>query len=156
MAPPEFILKGKTKNYPLHLSHVSVAMMERETGVKFTALFDHVTQAAEAHSIKKKKDRDARLRQLSMEIGLGEILALLFAGLEGYRRKFTTRIDPITLDEAGDVMTDCGGMPGVQYVIADALQAYLPSVTGLALEDRVNGKKKKAAHKKRSQTGRRT
>ncbi len=144
MAPPEFILKGKSKNYPIHLTHVSIAMMERETGVMFTALFDHITQAAEAQTLKRKKDRDAKLHQLSMQIGLGEILALLFAGLEGYRRKFSTRLDPITLDEAGDVLTDCGGMPGVQYVIADALAAYLPSVTGLALGDRVNGKKKPA------------
>lgn len=149
MAPPEFILKGKSKNYPIFMSHVSVAMMERETGIMFTALFDHVTQAVEAQNIKLKKDRESRLHALSKEIGVGEILALLFAGLEGFRRKFKTRIDPITLDEASDVLTDCGGMPGVQDVLALCLGAYLPSVTGLSLEDRVNGKKKKAASRKK-------
>lgn len=155
MAPPEFILKGKTKKYPIVLTHVSVALMERETGVMFTALFDHMTQAAEAQALKKKSDRELRLHQLSKQIGLGEILALLFAGLEGYRRKFKTRLEPITIEEAGDCLTDCGGMPGVQYVIADALAAYLPSVTGLSLEDRVNGEKKKKA-KKKSRAGKST
>lgn len=155
MAPPEFILKGKSKNYPILLTHVSVAMMERETGVMFTALYAHIGKAAAATTLKKKRDREIRLEQLSQQIGVGEVLALLYAGLEGFRRTFKTRLDPMTIDEAGDVMTDCGGMPGVQYVIADALAAYLPSVTGLTLEDRANGKKKKS-QKKKSKTSRNT
>ena len=156
MGAPEFILKGRSKNYPIVMTHVSIALMERETGVTFTRLFDHMGQAAEIQASKgAKKDRDARLNKLSQQIGLGEILALLFAGLEGYRRKFTTRLDPTTIDDAADVLTDCGGMPGVQFVIADALAAYLPSVIGRPLEDRVNGKKKKSQRKK-SKTSQRT
>ena len=151
MAPPEFILKGQSKRYPILMTHVSISLMERETGVTFTKIFDHASQAAQVMESKgSKKDRATRLNELSIQIGLREIMALLFAGLEGYRRKFTNRLDPITLDETGDVLTDCGGMPGVQDVIAAAWAAYLPSVTGMQpLEDRVNGKKKKAARQKK-------
>ncbi len=152
MAPPEFILKGQSKRYPILMTHVSISLMERETGVTFTKIFDHAGKAAEVMGSKgSQKDRAIRLNQLSMQIGLREIMALLFAGLEGYRRKFTNRLDPITLDETGDVLTDCGGMPGVQDVLAGAWAAYLPSVTGMSLaDDRVNGgKKKKAARQKK-------
>ena len=36
MAPPEFVLKGSKRNYPILITHVSIMAMERETGLRLT------------------------------------------------------------------------------------------------------------------------
>ena len=157
MAPPEFVLKGKIKNYPILITHQSIMAMEQECKVKITNLFTHVTEASEINLLKSKKDRDRRTAELAQTIGLTEIMSLLFAGLEGYRRKFKTQIDPITLDDVDRVLTDCGGIPGVQQPIADCFTAYWPTVMGLSLEDGSGeGKKKTGNRRKKSKSSRRS
>ncbi len=150
MSTPEFILKGKTKNYPILITHQSIMAMEQECGVKITQLFTHVGEASEVGLIKRKKDREKRMTELAQTIGLTEIMSLLFAGLEGYRRKFKTQIDPISIDDVDRVLTDCGGLPGVQQPLADCFSAYFPTAMGLDLEENSGGKKKTGRQKKKS------
>lgn len=151
MTPPEFVLKGKTKNYPILITHQSIMAMEIETGLKITQLFTHVGAASEIKLIKSKKDRDRRMGELAQTIGLTEIMSLLYAGLEGYRRKFKTQIDPVSMDDVDRVLTDCGGIPGVQQPLADCFSAYFPTAMGLNLEDGSgDGKKKTGSQKKKS------
>ena len=157
MSPPEFVLKGKNKNYPILITHQSIMAMEQECGVKITNLFTHVSEASEIRLLKKKADRDRKTADLAQTIGLTEVMSLLFAGLEGYRRKFKTQIDPITLDDVDRVLTDCGGIPGVQQPIADCFTAYWPTAMGLTLEDGSgDGKKKTGNRRKKSKSSRNT
>ncbi len=152
MTTPEFVLKGKTKNYPILITHQSIMAMEQECGVKITQLFTHVGEASEVHLIKKKKDRDRRLGELAQTIGLTEIMSLLFAALEGYRRKFKTQIDPVSIDDVDRVLTDCGGIPGVQQPLADCFSAYFPTAMGLDLEDNSGDGKKKTGRQRKSKS----
>jgi len=157
MTTPEFVLKGKTKNYPILITHQGIMAMEQECDVKITQLFTHVSEASEIQLIKKKSDRDRRMEELTKTIGLTEIMSLLYAGLEGFRRKFKTQIDPITLDDVDRILTDCGGIPGVQQPIADCFTAYWPTAMGLNLEDGSgDGKKKIGSRRKKSKSSRRT
>lgn len=149
MSTPEFILKGKAKNYPILITHQSIMAMEIETGIKITQLFSHVGAASEINLIKRKKDRDRKIGELAQTIGLTEIMSLLFAGLEGYRRKFRTQIDPVSMDDVERVLTDCGGIPGVQQPIADCFSAYFPTAMGLNLEDGSGDGKKKTGPKRK-------
>jgi len=155
MAPPEFVLKGKKRNYPILITHVSIMAMEQETGVKLTQLFQHIGATGEAQSIKRKSDREKRLEQLATTIGLTEVLSLMFAGMEGFRRKFKTRLDPYTIDDAGDALEDCGGIPGVQDPLSKCFTAYWPTAMGVNLDDSAkNGAK--SPGKKKSKTSRTT
>jgi len=148
MSTPEFILKGKTKNYPILITHQSIMAMEQECGVKITQLFTHVGEASEIHLLKRKKDRDRKMTELAQTIGLTEIMSLLFAGLEGYRRKFKTQIEPVSIDDVDRILTDCGGIPGVKGPLADCFAAYFPTAMGLNLEDGSGGKKKTGRQKR--------
>jgi len=159
MTPPEFVLKGKNKNYPILITHQSIMAMEQECDIKITQLFSQVEKASEINLLKKKKDRDRRTQEFAQQIGLTEVMSLLYAGLEGYRRKFKTQIDPITLDDVDRVLTDCGGIPGVQQPIADCFTEYFPTAMGLTLEDGSGDGKKKTGtrqKKKRSKSSRNT
>jgi len=150
MSTPEFVLKGKTKNYPILITHQSIMAMEIETGVKITQLFTHVGAASELNLLKRKKDRERKMQELALTIGLTEIMSLLFAGLEGYRRKFRTQIDPVSMDDVDRVLTDCGGIPGVQQPLADCFSAYFPTAMGLNLEDGSGDAKKKTGRQRKS------
>ncbi len=150
MSTPEFVLKGKTKNYPILITHQSIMAMEIETGIKITQLFTHVGAASEINLLKRKKDRDKKLGELAQTIGLTEIMSLLFAGLEGYRRKYRTQIEPVSIDDVDRILTDCGGIPGVQQPLADCFSAYFPTAMGLDLEDGSGDGKKKTKRKKRA------
>lgn len=146
MAPPEFVLKGSKRNYPLLITHVSIMAMERETGLRITQLFAYIGAAGEAQSEKKKTDRDRRMQEVALDIGMTEILSLLYAGMEGYRRKFRTQHDPFTIDDAADALEDCGGIPGVQDPLSRCFASYWPTAMGVTVEDsakRKNGRPKK-------------
>ena len=84
MSTPEFVLKGKTKNYPILITHQSIMAMEQECNVKITQLFSHVGEASEINLLKRKKDRDRKLEELAKTIGLTEIMSLLYAGRRGW------------------------------------------------------------------------
>lgn len=151
MTAPQFVLKGRTKNYPILITNLSIMVMERETGLRLPKLFQHVGQASEAIAKKKKKDREAAIAELATQVGMTEILALLLAGLEGFRSKFQTRPEPFTLQEASDVLSDCGGIPGVQDPLAACFSDYFPSAMGVSVEDASrNGQKKKAGKKSKA------
>ena len=156
MTPPEFVLKGKSRNYPILITHQSIMAMEQETGVKITNLFAHVGKASELSLLKKKEDRERKLEELAQTIGLTEIMSLLFAGLEGFRRKFKTALDPCTLDDVDECLTDCGGIPGVQDVLAACFTAYWPTAMGLNLEDGSGNNLKKKTSRKKLKTSRST
>ena len=157
MTTPQFVLKGQTKNYPILITNLSIMVMERETGLRLTKLFQHVGAASEAIAQKKASDRQEAMDALAMQVGMTEILALLLAGLEGYRSKFRTRPQPYTLEDASDILTDCGGIPGVQDPLAACFTEYWPKAMGVSIEDEARngakGKKKKA--KRKSKTSRR-
>lgn len=159
MSTPQFVLKGRTKNYPILITNLSIMVMERETGLRLTKLFQHVGAASEAVAKKKASDRQEAMDALALEVGMTEILALLLAGLEGYRSKFRTRPQPYTLEDASDILTDCGGIPGVQDNLAACFTEYWPQAMGVSLEDEsrngAKGKRKKKAARK-SKTSRRT
>jgi hypothetical protein len=155
MAPPEFVLKGKRRNYPILITHVSIMAMEQETGVKLTQLFQHIGKSGDAQSIKRKSEREKRLEELATTIGLTEVLSLMFAGMEGFRRKFKTRLDPYTIDDAGDALEDCGGIPGVQDPLSRCFTAYWPTAMGITLEDSAK-KNKNGRPAKKSKTSART
>lgn len=155
MAPPEFVLKGKKRTYPILITHVSIMAMEQETGVKLTQLFQHIGRSGEAQSIKRKSDREKRLEELATTIGLTEVLSLLYAGMEGFRRKFKTRLEPYTIDDAGDCLEDCGGIPGVQDPLSRCFTAYWPTAMGISIEDSAK-KKNGAGPGKKSKTSRTT
>jgi len=151
MSTPEFLLKGRTKNYPILITHQSIMAMEQECDVKITQLFTHVGEASEIHLLKRKKDRDRKMTELAQTIGITEIMSLLFAGLEGHRRKFKTQVEPVTIDDVDRVLTDCGGIPGVKGPLADCFAAYFPTAMGLNLEDGSgDGKKKTGRQKKKT------
>jgi hypothetical protein len=156
MTVPQFVLKGQSRNYPILITNLSIMVMEQETGLRLPKLFQHVGRASLAIG-KKGKAKAEAIEDLAMEVGMTEILALLLAGLEGFRSKFKTRTQPYTLEEASDCLSDCGGIPGVQDPLAACFSAYFPSAMGVSIEDDAGngaGKKKKA--KRKSKTSRRT
>ena len=156
MTVPQFVLKGQTRNYPILITNLSIMVMEQETGLRLPKLFQHVGRASIAIS-KKGKAKAEAIDALAMEVGMTEILALLLAGLEGFRSKFKTRTQPYTLEEASDCLTDCGGIPGVQDPLAACFSAYFPSAMGVSIEDgQRNGAGQKKKAKRKSKTSRRT
>lgn len=157
MTIPQFVLKGKDRNYPILITNLSIMVMEQETGLRLTKLFQHVGRASEAISKKKAAEREQAIDDLALEVGMTEILALLLAGLEGFRSKFKTRTLPYTLEETSDILTDCGGIPGVQTPLAECFSAYWPSAMGVTIDESGNGAgRKKKGRKKKSKTSRRT
>ncbi len=158
MKVPEFVLKGRSRNYPILITNLSIMVMERETGLRLTKLFQHVGAASEAIGKAKAADRQAAIEALALEVGMTEIMALLLAGLEGFRSKFRTRHEPYTLEETSDVLTDCGGIPGVQDGLSACFTAYWPSAMGVEIDaDSGNGQPgKKKGQQKKSKTSRRT
>jgi len=158
MTVPQFVLKGQTRNYPILITNLSIMVMEQATGLRLPKLFQHVGRASLAIGKKTKKEKDAAIDALAMEVGMTEILALLLAGLEGFRSKFKTRTLPYTLEEASDCLSDCGGIPGVQDPLAACFSAYFPSAMGVSIEsDEGNGAgQKKKAKRKKSKTSRST
>ena len=157
MKVPEFVLKGRDRNYPILITNLSIMVMERETGLRLTKLFQHVGAASAALSQKKAADRDAAIEALAMEVGMTEIMALLLAGLEGFRSKFRTRHEPYTLEETSDILTDCGGIPGVQDGLSACFTAYWPSAMGVEIDTNSgNGQPAKKKAPPRSKTSRRT
>jgi len=157
MTVPQFVLKGQLRNYPILITNLSIMVMEQETGLRLPKLFEHVGRASVAVS-KKGKAKAEAIDALAMDIGMTEILALLLAGLEGFRSKFKTRSQPYTLEDASDCLSDCGGIPGVQDPLAACFSAYFPSAMGVSIEDDAGngaGQKKKAKRKK-SKTSRST
>jgi len=147
MAPPEFVLKGSKGNHPILITHASIMAMERETGLRLTQLFAYIGKAGDAQAEKKKVDRERRMQEMAMDIGMTEILSLLYAGMEGYRRKFRTRHEPYTIDDAADVLEDCGGIPGVQDPLSRCFAAYWPTAMGVKLEE--SAKKKNGGKPKK-------
>jgi hypothetical protein len=132
-------------------------VMEQETGLRLPKLFQHVGRASLAISKKKPADRAQAIDDLALEVGMTEILALLLAGLEGFRSKFKTRTLPYTLEEASDILSECGGIPGVQTPLAECFSAYFPSAMGVSIDESGNGTgQKKKGRKKKSKTSRRT
>lgn len=157
MTIPQFVLKGKTRNYPILITNLSIMVMEQATGLRLTKLFQHVGKASEAISKKKKADREEAIDALALEVGMTEIMALLLAGLEGFRSKFKTRTLPYTLEETSDILSDCGGIPGVQSPLAECFSAYFPSAMGVTIDESGNGVgPKKKGRRKKSKTSRRT
>ena len=156
MTVPQFVLKGQTRNYPILITNLSIMVMEQETGLRLPKLFQHVGRASVAIGTKGKAKAEA-IDALAMEVGMTEILALLLAGLEGFRSKFKTRVQPYTLEEASDVLSDCGGIPGVQDPLAACFSAYFPSAMGVEVGgDAGNGAGQKKKAKRKSKTSRRT
>ncbi len=156
MTVPQFVLKGQTRNYPILITNLSIMVMEQETGLRLPKLFQHVGRASVAIS-KKGKAKAEAIDALAMEVGMTEILALLLAGLEGFRSKFKTRVQPYTLEEASDCLSDCGGIPGVQDPLAACFSAYFPSAMGITIDDAGNGAgQKKKGRRKKSKTSRST
>lgn len=156
MTIPQFVLKGETRNYPILITNLSIMVMEQETGLRLPKLFQHVGRASVAIQ-KKGKAKAEAIEDLAMEVGMTEILALLLAGLEGFRSKFKTRTLPYTLEEASDILTECGGIPGVQTPLAECFSAYFPSAMGVEVGESGNGTgQKKKGRKKKSKTSRRT
>ncbi len=156
MTVPQFVLKGQSGNYPILITNLSIMVMEQETGLRLPKLFQHVGRASLAIG-KKGKAKAEAIDALAMEVGMTEILALLLAGLEGFRSKFKTRTQPYTLEEASDVLSDCGGIPGVQDPLAACFSAYFPSAMGVEVGgDAGNGAGKKKKAKRKSKTSRRT
>ena len=92
------------------------------------------------------------MEELAKTIGLTEIMSLLYAGLEEYRRKFKTQIEPVSIDDVDRILTDCGGIPGVQQPLADCFSAYFPTAMGLDLEDGSGDGKKKTGRQKKSKS----
>ncbi len=132
--------------------------MEQETGLRLPKLFEHVGRASVAISKKTKKEREKAIDEMAYSVGMTEVLALLLAGLEGFRSKFKTRTLPYTLEETSDILTDCGGIPGVQDPLAACFSAYFPSAMGVSIEgDEGNGARpKKKGRAKKSKTSRST
>lgn len=125
----EYVLVGKERKYPFMVSNVGLAMMERETGLKLPQLLAMVSLTQEAVKGKKNMVEIAA----EMRLGIFEVLSLLYAGLEGHRLKFRTKDTPWTLDEASDVLEDCGGMAGVQEVLNTAMAEFWPKLLGDAV-----------------------
>lgn len=155
MTVPQFVLKGRERNYPILITNLSIMVMEQETGLRLPKLFQHVGRASVAIG-KKGKAKAEAIDALAMEVGMTEILALLLAGLEGFRSKFKTRTSPYTLEEASDCLTDCGGIPGVQDPLAACFSAYFPSAMGVEVDAGNGAGQKKKAKRKTSKTSRRT
>lgn len=60
-----------------------------------------------------------------------EVRRLLWAALEGHRLRYRTREAPWTVEEAGEVFTDYGGvLGGVYALLLDAMVAGTRSVAG--------------------------
>lgn len=158
MTVPQFVLKGRTRNYPILITNLSIMVMEQETGLRLPKLFEHVGRASVAISKKNKKERAEAIDQMAYSVGMTEVMALLLAGLEGFRSKFKTRTQPYTLEETSDVLSDCGGIPGVQDPLAACFSAYFPAAMGVSIEgDEGNGAgRKKKRRAKKSKTSRPT
>lgn len=60
-------------------------------------------------------------RRLGCQVGL-------WAGLEGARKKYKTRTQPYTIEEAGDIIDDCGGFQAIESTVIEAFKAAFPQL----------------------------
>lgn len=69
-------------------------------------------------------------------VGLVEIQMMLWAGLEGARLKSASRPEPFTLDEAGDLIDEMGGIAAAAEVVLDAFKRAVPATGPVGQPDR--------------------
>lgn len=62
------------------------------------------------------------LAEIRNSAGPVEIQTMLWAGLEGARLKSRDRKEPFTLDEAGDLIDELGGLAAAAEIVADGLR----------------------------------
>ena len=134
LAQPEYVLKTSKRNYPILITNAGIARMERETGLKLPALLQSTAAIMEQASRgKRRAPSGPELEAIfAQHFGMFEVLALLYAGLEGYRIKYQPGTEPWTVDGASEVMSDSGGMREVGNVVGVALQDYWPKLFGKA------------------------
>lgn len=114
--PSSCIIEGRSKNYPLEFTNLSIVHMERETHVRWTAIL-HIMEVGRNAMESKQGTEEERLQWVAQEIGMQEVLALLVCGLEGHRMKHAPREAPVTFQDASDIFDDCGGMSGLPQVL---------------------------------------
>lgn len=143
----EYVLVGREGKYPYTVTNIGLAMMEKETGLKLPGLLSMISE------VQAKQADGANMIEVAaiMKIGLFEVMALMYAGLEGHRLKFRTKETPWTLDEVSDVLDDCGGMAGVQEVMNEALSEFWPKLLGTVEPQRSAPPAKKTRTRKTSQ-----
>lgn len=148
---PEYVLKGEEKNYPILFTNLGMARMEQETELRVaTILRKAALVMGRAQTLGKEIDALDEEEDLTPRetVGLFELMALLFAGLEGFRLKFRTRRDPYTLDEVSDIIDDCGGLRDISPTLGRALTDYWPKL--LKTQPSASPKKTRKTPKRRA------
>jgi hypothetical protein len=142
---PTILTGGSGRKYPLLLTNGGLFMMERVLGITLNEFLLLVERGIQGSSAAEKA---ASQEEATKKMGMGTILGLFFAALEGARLAAQNGKPPWDLHSAGEAMTDCGGYLRVMglapQLLADSGILQAPSVEGAAAP------KKKTVPRKRS------
>lgn len=103
-------------------------------------LEEHLTKLKNAGTLQPRKFKHADPKtgasvEMDLPIGVEDLSQLprrlgtqigLWAGLEGARRKYKTRSEPFTIDEAGEIIDEAGGFQAVEATVVESFAAAFP------------------------------
>ena len=136
MSTAECCLTGSgERKIPIEFTNLGCMRMEQASGLKLPSILITMGQIADAANRKTAIQRAKAAAEAQSGIGITEMLCLLFAGLEGHRAKAGARPDAYTLQEASDIMDECGGMAKISQPVMEAFALYMPKLTGEPLPD---------------------
>lgn len=145
MSTAECCLTGNGgRKIPLEFTNLSCMRMEVASGIKLSAILSTMGELADASTGQTAAKRAVATAAAQIKIGMTEILCLLYAGLEGHRAKAGRRPDQYTLEEASDIMDECGGMSAIAAPVGRAFALYMPKLTGTPAVEQAKKKAPKA------------
>ena len=134
---PEFKVKIGRRTYPILFTVYGMTKLERETGLTIYELAQTIDfridpgKFKKASSEEKERMTGGALRQL----GLYKLQSLLYAGLEGGRRKLNPTDPPFDFDDVGDLIEEAGGYMALAQPLILGYAAFFPKVMGIKTEE---------------------
>ncbi|MEE8262757.1 MAG: hypothetical protein V3R83_09875 [Gammaproteobacteria bacterium] len=145
MSTAECCLTGNGgRKIPLEFTNLGCMRMEIASGIKLSAILSTMGELVDASVGPTAAKRAAATAAAQTKVGMTEILCLLYAGLEGHRAKAGRRPNEYTLDDASDIMDECGGMAAISAPVGRAFALYMPKLTGTSATEPVKKKAPKA------------
>jgi len=134
---PEFKIKVGRKTYPILFNVYGMSKLERETGLTVMDLAQTIdfridpTEFKKASPEEQERMTSGALRQL----GIYKLQALLYAGLEGGRRKLKPQDPPFDFDDVGELIEDAGGYMALAQPLILGYASFFPRVMGVQTEE---------------------
>jgi hypothetical protein len=152
---PEFKIKVGRKTYPILFNVYGMTKLERETGLTIYDLVKTIDFRIDPAEFQKASPEEQErmtggaLRQL----GLYKLQALLYAGLEGGRRKLKPQDPPFDFDEVGELIEDAGGYMALAQPLILGYASFFPRVMGIHVDEPEKDSEKNSPKTRKKSTG---